>query len=166
MVERGSDVRDHHLTCRFQSHSFSFAVGVSSETISAFLRKRFTVHLPKVIPPMIILRNLALVTFAVWMLHDAAAASEEGVVSRINRQPVVSSNVASIGYSRRLHALEVEFTRGAIYRFLDVPRAAYRELMASDSKGHFIAERLRGRYRFVRVRSGEAPSHHRVDLRR
>lgn len=115
---------------------------------------------------MTILRNLALLTFAVWMLHDAAAASEEGVVSRINRQPVVSSNVASIGYSRRLQALEVEFTRGAIYRFLDVPRAVYRELMASDSKGHFIAERLRGRYRFIRVRSGEVPSHHRVDLRR
>ncbi|MBA3651131.1 MAG: KTSC domain-containing protein, partial [Chthoniobacterales bacterium] len=62
-----------------------------------------------------------------------------------------------------LHALEIEFTRGAIYRFLEVPRSVYRELMESGSKGHFIAEHLRGRYRFVRVRSSTAPSRSRLD---
>lgn len=82
----------------------------------------------------------------------ASAAPEEEVVSRIKRAPVVSSNVASIGYSRHLHALEIEFVRGAVYRFLDVQPRLYRQLLAADSKGRFIAENLRGKYRFVRVR--------------
>ncbi len=101
--------------------------------------------------------TLALLGFAVFINHATiAAAEEEGVVSRIRREAVASSNVASIGYSQHLHVLEIEFTRGAIYRFLEVPRSVYRELMDSGSKGHFIAENLRGRYRFVRVRSGKA----------
>lgn len=87
-----------------------------------------------------------------------AAARDEEIVSHIRRVAVASSNVASIGYSRHLHALEIEFTRGAVYRFLDVPKAVYRDLMESGSKGHFIAEHLRNHYRFVRVRSGEAPA--------
>jgi hypothetical protein len=60
--------------------------------------------------------------------------------------------VASIGYSRTLHALEIEFTRGAIYRFLNVPRSVYRDLIATDSKGRFIAQHIRGQFTFVRVR--------------
>ncbi|MEO6871231.1 MAG: KTSC domain-containing protein [Chthoniobacterales bacterium] len=78
--------------------------------------------------------------------------ADDEVVSRINRQPVVSSNVASVGYSRSRRALEIEFTRGAVYRFMDVPRSVYRELLAADSKGGFIAEHIRDHYRFVRVR--------------
>ncbi len=98
-------------------------------------------------------RNLALLAVIVFLAHGTSAAPEEGIVSRIRREAVTSSNVASIGYSRHLHALEIEFTRGAVYRFLDVPTIVYRELIASDSKGRFIAEHIRGRYRFVRVRS-------------
>ena len=85
--------------------------------------------------------------------------SEETAVSHIKREPVLSSNVASIGYSRHLHALEIEFTRGAIYRFLDVPHTIYRELVAADSKGHFIAEHIRGHFRFVRIRPSRARTH-------
>jgi hypothetical protein len=82
----------------------------------------------------------------------AAASPDPLIISRIRRQPVVSTNVAGIGYSRHLRALEIEFTRGAIYRFLDVPHDIYTGLLASKSKGHFINHRIRGRYRFVRVR--------------
>lgn len=85
-------------------------------------------------------------------LLSAAGAADPAIVSRIKREPVISTNVASIGYSRHLRVLEIEFTRGAIYRFLEVPRSVYGGLMASDSKGHFIAENIRGKYRFVRVR--------------
>jgi hypothetical protein len=58
-----------------------------------------------------------------------------------------------VGYSRSRRALEVEFVRGAVYRFLDVPRSVYRDLLTTNSKGHFIAANIRGRYRFVRVRA-------------
>lgn len=82
-----------------------------------------------------------------------ASSSQDEIVSRMKREPVISSNVTSVGYSRQLRALEIEFTRGAIYRFLEVPQEVYRALLAADSKGHFIAENIRGKYRFVRVRS-------------
>jgi hypothetical protein len=103
-------------------------------------------------------RIFALFAILTLLLQNAAAASDGGIVSRIRREPVVSSNVASIGYSRHLRALEIEFTRGAVYRFLDVPKRVYRELMESSSKGHFIAENLRDHYQFIRVRSGKTPN--------
>ena len=110
-------------------------------------------------PPVVAL----LATLLLFAL-SADAQTDEVVVSRIKRTPVQSTNVASVGYSRQLHALEIEFTRGAIYRFLNVPPSVHRELLAAESKGHFIAEKLRGKYEFVRVRArrGAARSPERV----
>lgn len=105
---------------------------------------------------MAALRIIAFLCVAL-LLRTAGGAPEEVITSRIKREPVVSSNVASVGYSRHLHALEIEFSRGAIYRFLDVPKSVYRELMESSSKGHYIAENLRDRFRFIRVRPGKTP---------
>ncbi len=93
-----------------------------------------------------------LLVFAAFAAAMAAANPDEVVRSRIKREPVTSSNVASVGYSRHLRALEIQFTRGAVYRFLDVPPAVHRGLIASPSKGRFIAENIRNKYRFVRVR--------------
>lgn len=107
-------------------------------------------------PRNLIFPLLGLLLFAC----PAARGADEEIVSRIKRGSVASSNVASIGYSKKLHALEIEFSRGAIYRFLDVPRGVYRELLAADSKGHFFAMHIRGKYRYVHVRTSarERPS--------
>ncbi len=98
-------------------------------------------------------RAPVLLVLAVLSTTIAAANPEEMVRSRIKREPVVSTNVASVGYSRQLRALEIEFTRGAVYRFLEVPSHVHRGLVEAPSKGRFIAENIRGRYRFVRVRA-------------
>ena len=74
------------------------------------------------------------------------------IVSHIRRQPVDSSAIASIGYSKRLHALEIEFVNGAIYRYLEVPRSMYRQLIKADSKARFYTKNIRGRYRSVHVK--------------
>ena len=105
-------------------------------------------------------RAPVLLTLAFFFAALALAEADDIVRSRIKRAPVMSSNVASVGYSRHLRALEIEFTRGAVYRFLEVPPGIYRGLIASESKGRFIAENIRGKYRFIRVRpkqSGRAP---------
>jgi hypothetical protein len=83
---------------------------------------------------------------------DISFASNEPVVSRIRRQPVYSSAVAAIGYSRRLHVLEIEFVNGAIYRYLEVPPKIYRQLMSAESKARFYDENVRRRFRFVHVK--------------
>lgn len=107
-------------------------------------------------PPLIGARIFILLALLALATPEANAAPDNGIASRIKREPVVSTNVASIGYSRHLHALEIEFTRGAVYRFLNVPRSVYRELLASGSKGHFIAQNIRGQYSFERVRLSKA----------
>ena len=68
---------------------------------------------------------------------SAIAAEPPAIVSRIPRQPVQSTALASVGYSKRLHVLEIEFTNGAAYRYADVPRSIYRGLMSAESKARF-----------------------------
>ena len=74
------------------------------------------------------------------------------IVSRLKRVPVESRALASIGYSKRLHALEIEFRNGAIYRYLDVPRSLHRELINAPSKARFYHRNVRGKYRVLHVR--------------
>lgn len=74
------------------------------------------------------------------------------IISRIPREPVTSSALAAVGYSKRLHALEIEFVNGAIYRYLDVPPEVHRDLMAAESKARFYDQNVRRHYHSVHVR--------------
>lgn len=91
---------------------------------------------------------------AATTLHaDPATAPEPaGIVSRIKRVPIESSALATVGYSRRLRALEIEFRNGAIYRYLDVEPDVYERLMNAPSKARFYDENIRRKYRSVHVR--------------
>ena len=89
---------------------------------------------------------------AAFVRADNSSASNEPIVSHIRRQPVHSSAVAAIGYSRRLHVLEIEFVNGAIYRYLEVPPKIYRQLMSAESKARFYDENVRWRFRFMHVK--------------
>lgn len=66
----------------------------------------------------------------------------------MQRRPVSSSNLSSVGYDPATRTLEIEFRNGRIYQYLAVPSAVYAGLMASGSKGLFFADHIRGRYRF------------------
>jgi hypothetical protein len=101
------------------------------------------------------LRLAAFLTLFFLFSRLAFAEPEGTVLSRIPHVRVQSSNVTSVGYSRHLQALEIEFKRGAVYRFLDVRPIVYRELLAAQSKGHFIAEYIRDKYSFIRIRPGQ-----------
>lgn len=56
----------------------------------------------------------------------------------MKRQPVVSSNLASIGYDAATSTLEVEFRQGGLYRYSGVPGTVHAELMAADSHGKYF----------------------------
>ena len=74
------------------------------------------------------------------------------IVSHIQREAVQSTALASIGYSKRLRALEIEFRNGAIYRYLNVAPAIYHNLMLAPSKARFYDENIRRKYRSLHVR--------------
>ena len=74
------------------------------------------------------------------------------VTSHIPRESVVSKGIASIGYSKRLHILEIEFVNGAVYRYLQVAPSVHRDLMAAGSKARYYDANIKGNYPSVRVR--------------
>ena len=74
------------------------------------------------------------------------------ITSRIRLQPVESTAIAKVGYSKRRHILEIEFVNGAVYRYLDVPITVYRDLISAESKARFYDSNIRRHYRSVLVR--------------
>ncbi|HKI04251.1 MAG TPA: KTSC domain-containing protein [Thermoanaerobaculia bacterium] len=68
----------------------------------------------------------------------------------MDRQPVASSAISSVGYDERSSVLEVEFRSGAVYDYFKVPPKVYRQLLKAPSKGRFVSQRIRDRYPFLR----------------
>lgn len=66
--------------------------------------------------------------------------------------PVLSSNVAAIGFDDRSSTLIVRFHDGGrVYSYHGVPPAVYREFLAAPSKGRFLAQVIKGFYAYARV---------------
>jgi hypothetical protein len=74
------------------------------------------------------------------------------IVSHIKRVPVESSAVATVGYSKKLRALEIEFRNGAIYRYLEVGPDVYHALLNARSKARFYDDNIRHKYRSIHVK--------------
>lgn len=75
----------------------------------------------------------------------------EPIRSHIKRAPVESTALTGVGYSKRIHALEIEFHDGLIYRYTEVPAALYKGLLAADSKARFYNRNVRGKFHCRRV---------------
>lgn len=69
----------------------------------------------------------------------------------MNRQPITSSNIASIGYDADSQTLEIEFLNGNVYQYFDIPQYVYEELMNASSHGQYLAQNIKGIYRFSKV---------------
>lgn len=69
----------------------------------------------------------------------------------MNRYPVISSNVAAIGYDDESQTLEVEFNDGGIYQYFDVPPRVYEEFRNATSPGKYLHNEIKGHYRFARA---------------
>lgn len=64
----------------------------------------------------------------------------------MDRTPVSSSNVASVGYDPDTLTLEVEYLSGATYQYTGVPQNVYDELMSSSSVGSYLARNVKNLY--------------------
>ena len=70
----------------------------------------------------------------------------------MERHPVVSTNLRSIGFDPSTHMLEVEFVdSGAIYQYFMVPKSVYAELMAAESIGEFFNHHIKDRFGFRKL---------------
>jgi hypothetical protein len=62
-----------------------------------------------------------------------------------------SSNIARYRYDEKAHVLTVEFKNGGTYNYYDVPQMVYEQMNAASSKGQFLAQNIKGAYRYARV---------------
>ncbi len=69
----------------------------------------------------------------------------------MQRTPVTSTNIRSIGYDPQSGTLEVEFTSGDVYQYFNVPEHLYRGLMNAASKGQFLNDYIRNGYRYQKI---------------
>lgn len=70
----------------------------------------------------------------------------------MNRIPVSSSNIVSIGYDEDEFILEIEFKSYTVYQYMDVPENVFASLVSAGSKGKYFHTFIRGRYPTKRIR--------------
>lgn len=74
----------------------------------------------------------------------------------MDREPVESQALVSVGYDPDRRMLEIEFEGGAVYRYYDVPPELHAELMAAPSRGEYFAAHIRNEgFDYIRMDSGE-----------
>ena len=61
-----------------------------------------------------------------------------------------SSNIARFGYDFAMQVLKVEFKKGGVYSYFDVPEHLFENMRAAPSKGQYLAQQIKGRYRYAR----------------
>jgi len=113
-------------------------------------------------------RNVLVFCISSFVVANAWAEpspTPNNITSRIPRQSVQSTAIAKVVYSKRRRILEIEFVNGAVYRYLDVPIAVYRDPISAESKARFYDSNIRKHYRSVLVRqrqeqepSGKSPA--------
>lgn len=64
----------------------------------------------------------------------------------MDRQPVESSSLASVGYDKEAQILEIEFQHGGVYQYAGVPGDIHYLLMVAPSKGQAFWRLIRDRF--------------------
>ncbi len=69
----------------------------------------------------------------------------------MNRVPVHSSAIRSMGYDRQHRVLEIRYVGGVLYRYYEVPPIVNDALRAASSKGQFVNGVVKPFFRFEKV---------------
>jgi len=70
----------------------------------------------------------------------------------MNLVKVDSSMIYAVGYDEETQTLEVVFKRTGVYRYHNVPKDAYEQLMESDSKGSYMRDMIIDMYPTEHIR--------------
>ncbi len=68
----------------------------------------------------------------------------------MDRIPVSSSNIVSVGYDPASLTLEIEFKNGSVYEYTNVPQEEYEAFMNADSKGTYLHSNIK-KYPYSRL---------------
>ncbi len=84
-------------------------------------------------------------------ISNPLAAFLEDMSSEMQWTPVMSSNVAEVGYNQGTNTLGVRFLNGSEYNYFGVDEDVYTSFLSAGSKGKFVWYTLRGAYPYERV---------------
>lgn len=65
--------------------------------------------------------------------------------------PVVSSNVAAVGYDAGARALHVRFLNNRTYVYADVPEGLFDDLLRAPSTGSYLNRVIKGVYAYHEI---------------
>lgn len=89
----------------------------------------------------------------------------ENQETQIVRQKVESSQIESVGYDEKNKTLEVEFKNGgAVYQYYSVDSATYEEMLAAESKGKFLGQKIKGNFAYMKIDKKEVQNVERRDI--
>lgn len=69
----------------------------------------------------------------------------------MERTPVESKALVSVGYDAEQRVLEIEFAKGKVYQYADVPPELHVWLMRSQDKAALFRNKIDGSFEFRRV---------------
>jgi len=70
----------------------------------------------------------------------------------VDREPVSSTHLRSVGYDEGTRTLEVEFQNGKVYEYREVGLWVHAALVGAGSPGRFFADNVRNKHAGVRVK--------------
>ena len=62
---------------------------------------------------------------------------------------VYSSNLSDIGWEN--NELDIEFLSGSLYRYYNVPKRIYTNMLSATSKGKYFWRHVRGKFEYERI---------------
>ena len=69
----------------------------------------------------------------------------------MERQPVKSRILRSVGYDDSTKIMEIEFQNGLVYQYTGVPPKIYADLMHAGEIGKYFSEKVRPRFQTKQV---------------
>ena len=69
----------------------------------------------------------------------------------MERHPVISSDLASIGYDPATQTLEIEFKATGIYQYFSVPPDIFESLHTTPSPGKYFLQHIKGKFAWEKV---------------
>jgi KTSC domain len=70
----------------------------------------------------------------------------------MERKPISSEKIKSIGYDAGARMLEIEFRDGSVKQYANVSREIHRKLMSAGSIGSFFADNIEEEFTARRIR--------------
>ena len=64
----------------------------------------------------------------------------------MNREPVKSSMIASIGFDSSTSTLEIKFNSGAVWQYFNVSKSVFSEMKLAQSCGKFFLNSIKYEY--------------------